>query len=896
MARVVRVPAVVTVLLLVGSVLSVGGGTATAAGSAASRATSASATITKTKTVERDNLVNGKSVVVDKRHITLKVGDTTDLRGRQELSVSWSGAHPTGGIIADQNSIDAQQEEYPFVLLECRGVDSTKVAAAKQISPKTCWTQSWSERFQSSFSTAFPPYRLDRYATTAQRAAVVGAPKPRPKACFAPSLSEYWVPFVAANGHEYYGGIGACAGMPPEAVTAEGSSLPSNETFGVTGLDGTGTTDFDVWTSAENASLGCSNTVACSLVAVPIEGISCDPAARSLPAKDRPKGVVEAESAAGCEAKGAFKAGSTVSPEGTEDLAVSGSLWWSASNWRNRITVPLSFAPPADVCDVVNSASSVNVYGSELLAQATSQWLPHFCLNPKLFKIQHVQIGEPEARNLLSTGGASAIFTTDSQKGGYGKPVVQAPTAVTGFAITYDIDGKNGQAYHKLRLDPRLLAKLLTESYPAILPLKELDPALANNPLNITDDPEFIALNPGIKHGVDATQAASELVALSSDSDVIEALTTYINDDPTARAWLNGKPDPWGMVVNPKYKDIKLPVNKWPLLDTFASPKLYTPTSNDCLYEDPVPFLPLVAAPLSTLADIAQSMQFAIANSQTICVQPIDGSSVGEKLVATGRQTVGHRFMIGITTLGDARRYQLHAAALQTSTNRYVTPTTASLTSAASFLQPNKATGTWALNYQQMRTAKAGASAYPGTMLVNTVVPTKGLPATAARDYASFLRFVAGPGQKAGPGTGELPAGYVPITAASGIGSLATYTGFAADAVAQQRGFVPSLTHPTAQHVASTTGGSHSGSGGTGGTTPSDGASAPASAKTTSGGASKGTTPVVAPSEQAASLGRTLGIPMGPGALALVVIIALAVIGGLAGPGTYLLGRWKGRW
>jgi ABC-type phosphate transport system substrate-binding protein len=545
---------------------------------------------------------------------------------------------------------------------------------------------------------------------------------------------------------------------------------------------------------------------------------------------------------------------------------------------------------------VVNSASSVNVYGSELLAQATSQWLPHFCLNPKLFKIQHVQIGEPEARNLLSTGGASAIFTTDSQKGGYGKPVVQAPTAVTGFAITYDIDGKNGQAYHKLRLDPRLLAKLLTESYPAILPLKELDPALANNPLNITDDPEFIALNPGIKHGVDATQAASELVALSSDSDVIEALTTYINDDPTARAWLNGKPDPWGMVVNPKYKDIKLPVNKWPLLDTFASPKLYTPTSNDCLYEDPVPFLPLVAAPLSTLADIAQSMQFAIANSQTICVQPIDGSSVGEKLVATGRQTVGHRFMIGITTLGDARRYQLHAAALQTSTNRYVTPTTASLTSAASFLQPNKATGTWALNYQQMRTAKAGASAYPGTMLVNTVVPTKGLPATAARDYASFLRFVAGPGQKAGPGTGELPAGYVPITAASGIGSLATYTGFAADAVAQQRGFVPSLTHPTAQHVASTTGGSHSGSGGTGGTTPSDGASAPASAKTTSGGASKGTTPVVAPSEQAASLGRTLGIPMGPGALALVVIIALAVIGGLAGPGTYLLGRWKGRW
>ena len=35
--------------------------------------------------------------------------------------MSWSGAHPTGGIVADQNSAAAQDEEYPFVLLECRG-------------------------------------------------------------------------------------------------------------------------------------------------------------------------------------------------------------------------------------------------------------------------------------------------------------------------------------------------------------------------------------------------------------------------------------------------------------------------------------------------------------------------------------------------------------------------------------------------------------------------------------------------------------------------------------------------------------------------------------------------------------------------------------------------------
>ena len=51
-------------------------------------------------------------------------------------------------------------------------------------------------------------------------------------------------------------------------------------------------------------------------------------------------------------------------------------------------------------------------------------------------------------------------------------------------------------------------------------------------------------------------------------------------------------------------------------------------------------------------------MQFDIANSTTVCSQ-IDGTTLGEKLVARGRQTVGYRFMIGITPLADDQRYQL---------------------------------------------------------------------------------------------------------------------------------------------------------------------------------------------------------------------------------------------
>ena len=66
--------------------------------------------------------------------------------------MTWSGAHPTGGILADQNSGDAKQEEYPMVLLECRGVDSTKVPASQRLSQKTCWTATSGERFEQSFA------------------------------------------------------------------------------------------------------------------------------------------------------------------------------------------------------------------------------------------------------------------------------------------------------------------------------------------------------------------------------------------------------------------------------------------------------------------------------------------------------------------------------------------------------------------------------------------------------------------------------------------------------------------------------------------------------------------------------------------------------------------------
>jgi hypothetical protein len=900
-------------LALLGAVAGIGSALGAAAGEGAGYASGATLAQTasplvipyagtggfsKTETINRDFLVNGEEEVVDKRTVTLGVSQTENLRGRQEITVTWSGAHPTGGIISDQNSIDAQQEEYPFVLLECRGTDSTTVPAAERLSPETCWTQTWSERYQDTFQTDYPPYRLDQFATAAGREQVVGAPSTLPASCkYLPAPTQHWVPFIAADGTVYYEGPAGCAGQPPESQNVSGSSdFPSNETFGVTALDGRGSADFDLWTTAENASLGCSQTVACSLVAVPIMGISC----AGTPAAG-------AENLATCEEKGAFAPGQLVStPQNQDDLTVSGSLWWSPSNWRNRISVPLTFAVPASACSVIGAKNSVLIYGSELLIQATGQWAPHFCLSSKLFTFVHVQTGEPEARNLLATGGIDAAFTSYAQPGGYGKPVVSAPIAVTGFSISYIIDGANGQPYTHLRLTPLLLAKLLTESYPAELPVQEEDPALAHNPLNITDDPEFQQLNPGITHGVGASEAASELMTLSSDSDVIEALTTYINDNPQARAWLNGKPDPWGMVVNPAYRDIKLPVNEWPLLSTFEPTKWYQQDENDCLFHDPVPYLPLVAAPQATLEEISESMQFDIANSTVVC-QQINGESANEKLVALGPQTIGYRFLIGITPLADNYRYQLRAAALQTSGGNFVTPTASALRTAAALLAPDESSGTWLLPYGKFTSSKAAAGAYPGTMVVYAAVPTTGLPAQSAEDYAALLRYAAGSGQDPGLAVGQLPPGYLPMTKADGLGALANYTLRAAADVEAQNGKVPPLIAPppTKGHnpppTTTTTPSS------TTSTTPSSPTTttAPATTPTTTttpstptttptrgsghshpgSGPTSGGTPSGGGQGVLVSFGRAIGVDLGNGMMLVAVALglALACVAGILG-------------
>jgi hypothetical protein len=196
-----------------------------------------------------------------------------------------------------------------------------------------------------------------------------------------------------------------------------------------------------------------------------------------------------------------------------------------------------------------------------------------------------------------------------------------------------------------------------------------------------------------------------------------------------------------------------------------------------------------------------------------------------------------------------------------------------------------------------LATSKAAAAAYPGTMVVYAAVPTTGLPATDAKDYASLLQFAATSGQDPGLGVGQLPPGYLPMTNASGLGALASYTQAAAKDVAAQNGEVPPMTtkrstggtHPPPTTVPTTTT--------TAGTSPSG-------TTPTSAGSTGSTTPTTTvarhhhtpPPGVIASLGNTLAIDLGSGGVLVVLILGLALLGLLGVPTTYVIGRRRGRW
>jgi len=728
---------------------------------------------TKTRSIGRVfTNADGSTYAFPERSVTVRVAQTHDLRGRQRIHISWSGAQPSGARASNPYGENGLLQEYPVVIMQCRGVDDPSLPAAKRLAPQTCWSSSVAERSQVQSSPSNAVWEHDVYAADADKGRLGGLdPFPGADVCPTADTTGYdtrLTPFRAANGKVYP----ACdaAHMPPEA--AVGAAYPPSELAAFTDLDGNGSVQFEVRSSTENESLGCSHTVACSIVVIPIMGVSCDrPAAPPTIADNA------------CRQSGNFPAGSSNFAGDGVDLAVSPALWWTESNWRNRFSVPITFGLPPDTCDILDPRAPTGFYGSELLAQAALQWAPAYCLRSDRFKFQANQMPDGSAYRLMEQGEAPAAEVSSLQPASGSDPVGYAPTAVTGFAVAYDIDRPdNAGEYGALRLNARLLAKLLTQSYLGS-DLGRDHPGIGGNPLSINTDPEFRRLNPGLS--TTAQEAAATVLSLSQSSDVLTTVTDYIAHDPAAMAFVSGKPDPWGMVVNPAYRNLDLPVAEWPLLDTFIPT-----TQNTCRQDNPTVYFSAIAAPVTTLRKVSEALLDAWPNVQTRC--DVDLGTGAYKLGRIDRQSYGSRFMLGIVSLGDAARYGLRTAALQTKPGTYVGPGGSSLAAAIGLAHQAKRFEPFVIDQAAVR---ANGRAYPGTMVVYTAARLQHLDKDDAAKVAQFIRVSTTEGQRPGSGNGQLPAGYLPITDSGVTRKLFDSAQLVAAAVARQ--YVPPTSSPS---------------------------------------------------------------------------------------------------
>ena len=755
--RTVVATALLASLALTGATTAQGVAGPAIAGSVDGTGVDDAAAYTQTKRLTRSFMIDGQELAVDERDVTVTADRTTELRGRERINISWSGAHPTGGRAASPFGELGLNQEYPVVILQCRGLDDATLPPEQQLSPNTCWTSTRQQRSQLVDDT-LAVWRHDLHAAEVDRAQKSGLATIPPECNDVPTLSTRITPFLATDGTVH----ASCTAetMAPEA--AVGAAFPPAELAAFTDANGDGKVQFEVRSAVENESLGCSDEVECSVVVIPITGISC------------------ADDDRECMKAGRFLPGqSNFANEGV-DASVSPALWWSASNWRNRFSIPLDFGLAPDACDVLDSRPPTGFYGSELMAQASLQWSPAYCLDKDRFKFQHNKMPDEAGFGLMEAGEGVAAFVSSAHKGSGTESVGYAPTAVTGFSVSYIIDRPdNTGEVSDLRLNARLLAKLLTQSYLGSERART-HPGMEANPISINLDPEFQKLNPGLD--TVSREAAATVLSLSESSDVMQTLTSYIANDRSAMEWVDGKPDQWGMRVNPKYKKIVLPVPLWPLLDDYVAP-----SEQECYVQNPSPYFTQIAAPVTSLRKIAEAVLDAWPNVQTKCDRVV--STDPWKIGRIDRQGVGARMMLGIVSTGDAERFGLHQASLETTSGKYVAPTQAAMTKAISLAEPG-ASGDVPFTLDMKDVVKAG-SAYPGTMIVYTAALTRGLPKADATKVASFITTATSEGQRPGYGNGELPPGFLALRNSGPTAPLLKQARAVAKTIADQSGKSP---------------------------------------------------------------------------------------------------------
>ncbi|MFE7842469.1 hypothetical protein ACFU53_42350 [Streptomyces sp. NPDC057474] len=645
--------------------------------------------------------------------------------------------------------------------------------------------------------------------------------------------------------------------------------------FARTSADGTGQEYFEVQTANEAPHLGCGVPVtshgvteprSCWLVIVPQGHLDLD----GKPYADHSQ----------------VNAGSPV----------------SSTNWQNRIAVRLGFNSVGTNCALGSDERATT--GSELAADAMTSWQATLCPTGTVYGF--TQLGEPDTRaRLIADGSSGLAFTTRALGADEGTTApsdttVYAPTALSGTVIGFTIERRPragasdairrlaGTKVESIDLSPRLVAKLLTESY-RNSPWGAISGSTVasgygwaqDNPAGLASDPEFIALNPEFADLSVAETPATDTDLLTSlgHSDSARAVWQWIVSDKEARSFLTGVPDDDGMRVNPYYStsaDVNptgfafdpVGTDTYPKSDPWCTvPPGTGATEKQCMID----FHPYV----SDLHNAALHTRRA----DSLWKATWDPLASPPAFKSPGPQTVGSRFVITVTDAASAARYGLQTARLRNASGAFVAPTTKSLTAAAGSASGGRA--------PEINPAKATAKgAYPLAQLVYAAARPAKLDAAAREDYAALLTYAAGGGQVSGADPGRLPAGYAPLSKA-----LRARTAEAAKDLAQYTG--PSSDDDKGGS-GSASGGSSSGGGDSAGTGGASGGTSGGGGSTGAGGTSGGGDATPSPSDRpsydggkAVQTTATGATPADPGnslRYAVPVGAALGAVAGLGAP------------
>ena len=261
---------------------------------------------------------------------------------------------------------------------------------------------------------------------------------------------------------------------------------------------------------------------------------------------------------------------------------------YGACSWAHRIIVPLTFSPADAACPLRNPAFTVE--GSLVLSRAANSWFSGLCTGSHGFgrPVQR-RLNEPESVQQTYGGQSDVALTTRPASADGVNPIgnksyAYAPLAITAGAVAYWMDGPNGQPYTGVKLDQRLLVKLVTTSYnfvgiackPVVshggIPGGKCDNAVNWNPNTLYANPEFIKLNPHVQPPVTAPEFQIPTVP-GDANDLTWTVTRWIAADPTAAAFIKGAPAPGvnghQMYINTNYKGATYPTDTFQTQDGY---------------------------------------------------------------------------------------------------------------------------------------------------------------------------------------------------------------------------------------------------------------------------------------------------------------------------------------